>query len=166
MHLDLWFSSGISCTAPMWIHFEIFTSYVLCSFDCMEHPLPALGKHLCTRNVLHAETIAAGRGIQSEQKLDHDWMRSWKEIDLDKYPGAETRSRRGGKRRVGQGQGRQRMRTAAVNAALKMIDSVSASTRALLYDVRQITWTTGGHQVLFLCLVFGLRAWGLICRSS
>lgn len=66
-------------------------------------------------------------------------MRSWKEIDLDKYPGAETRSRRGGKRRVGQGQGRQRIRTAAVNAAMKMIDSVSASTRALLYDVRQIT---------------------------
>lgn len=118
---------------------EIFGSYVLHSLDCTEHPLPALGKCLCARNVFLAGTIAAGRGIQFEQKLDLDWMRSWKETDFDKDPGAETRSRGGGKRRMGQGQGRQRMRTAAVNTALKMVDSVSASTRALLYDVRQIT---------------------------
>lgn len=40
---------------------------------------------------------------------------------------------------MGQGQGRQRTRTTAVNTALKMIDSVSASTTAFLDDVRKIT---------------------------
>lgn len=90
-------------------------------------------------DVLLAGTIAGGRGIQSEQKLDLERMRSWKETGLDKDPGTETRSGRGGKRRVEQGQGRQTMRTAAVNTASKMIESASASTRALLYDVRQIT---------------------------
>jgi len=74
----------------------------------MEQPLPALGKHLRPPNVLLAGITAAGRGIRSKQKLDLDWTRSWKETDLDKDPGAEVRSRRGRKRRVGQGQGRQR----------------------------------------------------------
>lgn len=54
-------------------------------------------KHLCAHNVLLSGTIAAGRGIQSEQQLDLDWMRSLKERDLNKDHGAETRSRRGGK---------------------------------------------------------------------
>lgn len=57
---------------------------------------------------------------------------------FDKDLGAETRSRRGGKTAT-QGQGKEGMRTAAVNSTLKMIDSVSASTRALLHDVRHIT---------------------------
>lgn len=148
MHLELRISLGISSTAPVWIHLEICNSDVLCSFDCTEHPLPYLGKSLYARTVLLDGTIVCGMGVQCERKLDLEWMRSWKETGLDKDSGTETRSRRGGKRRVGQGQGRQMMRTAAVNTALKMIESASASTRALLYGVRQITWTTGGHRVL------------------
>lgn len=118
------------------ISLETTSSSVLRVFDCTEH-LPALGKCPCARSVLFAGTIAGKRGIQSEQKLDLDWMRSRNETDLNKDPGAETRSRTGGKSREGQGQGRQRMRTAAVNSALKMI--VSASTTALLSDVKQMT---------------------------
>lgn len=57
-------------------------------------------------------------------------MRSWKKTDLEKDFGAETRSRRGGKIAT-QGQGKQRMSIAAVNTTLRMIDFVSASTRAL-----------------------------------
>lgn len=85
------------------------------------------GESASPHNVLLAGTIAARRGNQSEQKLDLVWMRSWKKTDLDKDLGAETRSRRGGKIAT-QGQGKQRMRTAAVNTTLKMIDSVSVST--------------------------------------
>lgn len=96
------------------------------------------GESAFAHNVLLAGTIAARRGNQCEQKLDLVWMRSWKKTDLDKDLGTETRSRRGGKI-VTQGQGKQRMRTVAVNTTLKMIDSVSASTRALLHDVRRIT---------------------------
>lgn len=165
MHLELWFSAGISSTVPMWTHLEILGSYVLCSFVQRSILFQPRGKCLCAHNVLLAGTVAAGRGIQSEQKLDLVWMRSWKKTDLDKDLGAEIRSRRGGKTET-QGQGKQRMMIAAVNTTPKMIDSVSASTRALLHDVRRITWTTGGHQALSLHLVFGLRAWGLICRSS
>lgn len=48
----------------------------------------------CAHHVLLAATVAARRGIQSEQKLDLVWMRSWKKTDLDKDLGAETRSGR------------------------------------------------------------------------
>lgn len=165
MHLELWFSAGISSTVQMWTPLEILGSYSLCSFVQRSILFQSWGKYLCAHKVSLAGTIAARRGIQSEQKLDLVWMRSWKKTDLDKDFGAETRLRRGGKTAT-QGQGKQRMRAAAVNTTLKMIDFVSASTRALLHDVRRITWTTGGHRVLFLHLVSGLRAWGLICRSS
>lgn len=99
IQLELLTSSGISTTASLWTHFEIFGSSVLRSSDCTEHPLPALGKHLCARNGLLAGTITDGRGIQSEQKLDLDWMTSWKETGLSKDPRAETGSSRGGKKK-------------------------------------------------------------------
>lgn len=114
----------------MWTHLEILGSYALCSFVQRSILFQPRGKCLCAHNVLLAGTVAAGRGIQSEQKLDLVWMRSWKKTDLDKDLGAEIRSRRGGKTET-QGQGKQRMMTAAVNTTPKMIDSVSASTRAL-----------------------------------
>lgn len=82
MHLELWFSTGISSTVSMWTHLEILGSYVLCSFVQRSILSQPWGKCLCVHNVLLAATIAARRGIQSEQKLDLVWMRSWKKKQI------------------------------------------------------------------------------------
>lgn len=84
MHLELWFSAGISSTVPMWTHLGIIGSFALCSSVQRSILFQSWGKCLCAHNVLLAGTIAAGRGIQSEQKLDLVWMRSWKRTDLTK----------------------------------------------------------------------------------
>lgn len=78
----------------MWTHLGILGSYALCSFVQRSILFQPWGKCLCAHHVLLAATVAARRGIQSEQKLDLVWMRSWKKTDLDKNLGAETRSRR------------------------------------------------------------------------
>lgn len=88
----------------MQTHLKILGTSALCSFVQRNILFQPWGKYLCVHNVFLAGTIAARRGIQSEQKLDLVWMRSWKKTDLDKDFGAETRSRRGGKTAT-QGQG-------------------------------------------------------------
>lgn len=128
IHLELRISSGISSTAPVWTHFEIFSSSVLCSFHCTEHPLPALGKCPCSHNVLLAGTIAVGGGFSlskswTQTGWGHGRKQIWTKIlELRLDLGEEE------KKRVGQGQGKQRMRTAAVTTALKIIDPVSVAS--------------------------------------